>query len=78
MAQKYSYVGPRTAVTVPPQKEGEAETLTLVPGGVYALTKHQLEQPIVGRYLRRGMLTPYEEPAKATASTRKQTAEASK
>lgn len=78
MAQKYSYVGPRTAVTVPPQKaEGEAETLTLTPGGVYTLTKHQLDQPIINRYLRRGMLSLYEETAKATASTRKQV-EASK
>jgi hypothetical protein len=76
MAQKYSYVGSRTAVTLPPQKEGdEAETLTFVPGGVYGFSKHQLEQPIISRYLRLGALTPYEEPAKPTASTRKQTAE---
>ena len=81
MPQKYSYVGPQTTVNFPPKKEGEeGDRIKFVAGGVFALTKEQLDQPIIGRYLRNGALTPFEDPTpkKVSRPAAKKTEEATK
>lgn len=60
---KFSYLGPQTSINLPPEKEGDApESILLIPGAIVDLPKRALETDQVIRYLRRGMLSPQEEP----------------